>query len=71
MPARITDISVRTWVVWVNAQEVKPDYHTEAKAISRASQEARTHHHVQVVLNVGGRPPRNVATWVDGVRQKG
>jgi hypothetical protein len=66
---RVTDISHRRWTVWVNTQEVRPEYATEAKAISRAEQEARTHSHVQVTLSVGGGRPRNVATWVDGKRQ--
>lgn len=69
MGARVTDISTRRWAVWVNAQEVRPSYAAEAKAISRGEQEAKTHHHVQVTLTVGTQRPRTVAEWVDGVRQ--
>jgi hypothetical protein len=69
--ARITDISTPRWIVWVNTQEVQPSYASEAKAISRGAQEAKTHHHVQVTLTAGRHRPRTVAEWVDGKRQGG
>lgn len=71
MGTRVTDISTRRWTVWVNAQEVRPTYASESKAIARGAQEAKTHHHVQVTLSAGGRRPRTVAEWVDGKRQGG
>jgi hypothetical protein len=66
---RVTDISHRRWTVWVNTQEIRPEFDAEAKAVAKAEKEARTHHHVQVTMSVDGGRPRNVATWVDGVRQ--
>lgn len=69
MATRITDISNRSWTVWVNTQEIRPSFDTEAKAIHKAEKEAKTHHHVQVTLSVAGGRPRNVAEWVDGKRQ--
>jgi hypothetical protein len=69
--ARITDTGTRRWTVWVNTREVQPSYASEAKAIARGVQEAKTNHHVQVTLTAGRHRPRTVAEWVDGKRQGG
>lgn len=69
MGTRVIDFGATRWKVWVNTQEQVPEYVTEAKAIARAQQEARTHEHVQVTRSTGGRRPRVVASWVNGVRQ--
>ena len=69
MGTRVIEMGAKRWTVRVNAEEVTPEYPDEAKAIARAEREARTKHHVQVTVSTGNTRPRNVATWVDGVRQ--
>jgi hypothetical protein len=66
---RVTQIGATVYTVWVNTQEQVPTYADKAKAIHRGDREAATHHHVQVTRSTGGRAPRTIATWVDGVRQ--
>jgi len=66
---RVVEMGATRYTVWVNAEEVKPQYVVESKAIARGNREAATHHHVQVTRQTGNTRPRTVATWVDGVRQ--
>lgn len=69
MGARITELGERRWEVFVNARPVRPLYTSQRTAIKRAKEEAKTHRHVTVALNVGSLRPRIVATWVDGEKQ--
>jgi hypothetical protein len=66
---RVTQIGTTRYTVWVNTTEQHPQYADKPKAIARGEREAATHHHVQVTRSTGGRAPRTVATWIDGVRQ--
>ena len=69
MGARVTEIGQTRFTVWVNAQEVNPQYADKKKAMARGEQEAQTHVHVQVTRSTGGRAPRTVAEWRNGKRQ--
>lgn len=69
MGARIIELGQRRWEVFVNTRPVKPLYSSQRAAVKRAQEEAKTHHHVSVTLNVGNLRPRIVATWIDGEKQ--
>lgn len=72
MSARIREVGPRDlgrFEVYVNARPVSPVYPHEPRARQRAEREARTHRHVSLARIFDDRPPRTIATWVDGVEQ--